>query len=76
MGLILVSNQKLRPQPALVDLWETISAFRDQFGVRARRFSHRESPRKGLCLVEIFQCGMQGLRAGERGIEGLVPFLG
>jgi hypothetical protein len=27
---------------------------------------------KAFRLVEIFQCGMQGLRAGERGIEGLV----
>ena len=27
---------------------------------------------KAIRLVEIFQCGMQALRAGERGIEGLV----
>jgi hypothetical protein len=73
VGLILVSRTRSCDRNLL---WSTYGKLSLRFGINlaSALVDSRIAKARGKAfrLVEIFQCGMQGLRAGERGIEGLV----
>ena len=73
MGLILVSRTRSCDRNLL---WSTYGKLSLRFGINlaSALVDSRIAKARGKAfrLIEIFQCGMQGLRAGERGIEGLV----
>ena len=73
MGLILVSRTRSCDRNLFWSIYGKLSL---RFGINLASAlvdsCIAKTPGKPTRLIQIFQRGMQGLRAGERGIEGLV----